>query len=343
MRELLSLLSPEEQEALWESKLTYPPAAGTEGLRQVVADWNDVEPDDVQIVTGASEGLLCLFHHVAEPGANVVLPAPGYPGFAALPETLGLEVRSYRLRTDESFRIDPDEIRSLVDDRTKLLLINRPHNPTGKVLSEKALRELHDFAAARNVLFVVDEVFHPVYHGETVSSASKLPQAVVLGDMSKALCLSGLRVGWIIERDRERRQKYWNARAYFTLTNNSLGEALAEHAVRHRIKILSRASRVASANLKLLRQFFAQHEDTLSWVPPEGGFTVFPRLKVGDDARPFCLEAANRGVLLAPGDTFGEPAHFRLGFGACENGFVEALEILSDVVKGVREPAREAS
>ncbi len=92
----------------------------------------------------------------------MVLPAPGYPGFAALPETLGLEVRSYRLRTDESFRIDPDEIRSLVDDRTKLLLINRPHNPTGKVLSEKALRELHDFAAARNVLFVVDEVFRAV-------------------------------------------------------------------------------------------------------------------------------------------------------------------------------------
>src|SRR5215472_15540188 len=192
---------------------------------------------------------------------------------------------------------------------------------------------LHDFAAERGVQFVVDEVYHPLYHGQETASASALPRATVLGDFSKAFCLSGLRVGWIVERDRERMEQYLNARSYFTISNTPVGEAMAVTAVQHRQAIFSRLRSVATANLATLDGFFARLSDVVGWVRPRGGMTSFPWLIGGRDSRDFCRRAAEHGILLAPGDCFGMPSHFRLGFGVAEEGFPDALAELESIIK----------
>ncbi len=308
-------------------------AEETHTLRQAVAQWYGVDKDEVQIVTGASEALLSLFFHAAEPGANVVVPSPGFPPFTAVPESLGIETRTYTLRAEDEFALDADAVLSLVDDHTKLLLVNTPHNPSGAVVAPEILRKLHDITAERGVQLVVDEVYRPIYHGEAYPTAAALPHAIVLGDLSKAFCLSGLRIGWIIDRDEIRLEGHWNARSYFTISNTYVGEALAETAVRNREAIFVRAREVAEANLRRPRGLLFEHGDRLSWIRPTGSFTAFPRLVAHDDSRPFCERAAELGVLLAPGDCFGFPQHFRLGFGACDEGFDEALAILSEVLK----------
>jgi aspartate/methionine/tyrosine aminotransferase len=240
-----------------------------------------------------------------------------------------LEVRPYRLRPENNFRLEVDEVKRLIDSRTKLLLVNSPHNPTGSVVSSEDLRSLHDFAVDRGIQFVVDEVYHPIYHGPEMPSAAALPGATILGDSSKALCLSGLRVGWFVERNPERLDQYFDARAYFTVSNSPVCEGLAAAALQHRDQIFSRARRLATANLRLLDAFFAEHSDLFGWVRPQGGFTVFPWLKTETDARPFCRALMAQGVLLAPGDCFDMPAHFRLGFGGAGEQFPTALEKLA--------------
>src|SRR5713226_1727088 len=95
-----------------------------------------VSVESVQIVTGASEALLILMWLAAEPGANVVVPLPGFTTFTALPESLGLETRFYRIRKENDFRIDVEEVKKLADARTKLILVNSPHNPTGTTVSD---------------------------------------------------------------------------------------------------------------------------------------------------------------------------------------------------------------
>src|SRR6185503_18092698 len=114
---------------------------------------------------GAAEALLMLFFSAAEPGVNVVLPNPGFPTNTALPESLKIEIRFYNLRRENGFRIDLDEVRSLVDRNTRIVLVNSPHNPTGTVVSDQEMESLHDLCAARNIQFVSDEVYHPIYHG----------------------------------------------------------------------------------------------------------------------------------------------------------------------------------
>jgi len=333
LRELLALSPENDFEELLDTRISYTSAAGTVALRTAVAELEGVEADDVQIVTGASEALLILFFLAAESGANVLLPDPGFPANSALAESLGIEVRYYNLRAENQFRVDPGEIRRLVDQNTRLLLVNSPHNPTGSVMSDEELESLHDFCVERGIQFVSDQVYHPIYHGPPTRSAARLPHATVISDFSKALCLSGLRIGWIIDRDRARRERYHNARNYFTITANVFGERLAVLALQHRQKIYARASHLATQNLALLDALFAEHDGYLHWLRPQGGMTAFPRLADGTDTREFCKRFAKRGVLIVPGDCFGQPSHFRLGFAASGDRFPAAIERFAEFLQ----------
>jgi aspartate/methionine/tyrosine aminotransferase len=340
LREVLDLLEPEERERAFDSPVYYAPPEGALELREAVAGMAGVAPDHVRITTGAAEALWLLFFDAAAPGGNVIVPQPGFPTFNEAPSAFGLELRHYHLRPEAGFGLDLDELRGLTDGNTRLILLNSPHNPTGSVISDAELRAVHDFALERGIQLVVDEVYHPIYHGREAPSAARLPGATVIGDFSKALCLSGLRLGWIVERDAARRARHLNVRGYLTVSSSApLTEALGVAAVRHRDRILGRARRVATDNRKLLTAFFAEHDDLFGWVPPTGGMTAFPWLRSGEPSRPFCQEAAAAGVLIAPGDCFDEPPHFRLGFAASGDGFAEGLRRLAAVARTARAAA----
>jgi len=333
LNEILSLAKDEERERFLNHKLVYGRPAGADSLRSAIAELHGVEVEAVQVVTGASEALLILMWLAAEPGANVILPQPGFTTFSALPESLRLETRYYAIRKENGFRFDVEEIKKFADRNTKLILINSPHNPTGATISDGELESLHEFASARGIQLVSDEVYHPVFHGQATKSASRLAHATVIHDFSKAFPLSGIRTGWMIERDPKRRKDYWNARAYFSITNNTAGEFLAELAMRHRDVVLGRTQKVASENLRHLGRFMSEHQGTIGWVPPRGGMTAFPWLVSGENSRAFCKAAAEQGILLAPGDCFDAPAHFRLGFAAITDKFPDALDRLEEFVK----------
>jgi aspartate/methionine/tyrosine aminotransferase len=328
MSDLLNLAGDAERQRFLNHTVGYGPAAGSDGLREAVAAMHDVESEAVQIVTGASEALLILSWLAAEPGANVVIPQPGFPTFSALPESLGLETRFYRLRRESGFRIDVEEIEALADARTKFILINSPHSPTGATIDDAEMERLDAFACAKGIQLVSDEVYHPIYHGRASHSAARLPHATTIGDFSKAFPLAGTRTGWMIEHDPARRRRYWNARAYFSVSNSSAGELLAEIAVRNRERVLRVTQEAASRNLEVLDAFMAERRDRFGWIRPRGGMTAFPWLIGEVDARPFCRAAAENGVLLVPGDCFDAPEHFRLGFAAAGDRFAEALERL---------------
>jgi len=333
VNEILALSDDETRHRFLNHNLVYGRPAGADSLREAIAEMQGVPAEAVQVVTGASEALVALMWLAAEPGANVILPLPGFTTFSALPQSLGLETRFYRVSRENGFRIDPDEIKRLADKNTKLILVNCPHNPTGATISDDDMEALHDFTAERGIQLVSDEVYHPIYHGERTSSAARLSHATVIADLSKAFSIAGVRTGWMIEHDEKRRQQYWTARAYFSICNSTTGEILSDIAIRKRDVVLGRTQEAASRNLKLLEKFMAEHSDVLGWIPPQGGMTAFPWLLSGEDERPFCQAAAEQGILLAPGDCFDSPSHFRLGFAAVGDDFSKALDRFGAFVK----------
>jgi aspartate/methionine/tyrosine aminotransferase len=336
LAELLQLDGADTLPRLLESGVAYGQASGRPDLREALAAMHGVSASKVLVVNGGSEALLHLFFHAARAGANVVVPFPGFPPYHVLPESLGLEVRTYPLRRENAYRIDANDVMRHVDAKTALVLVNSPHNPTGAAPTDDEMRELHDAVSGRGVQFVCDEVFHPIYHGPARRSASRLAGATVIGDLSKALSLPGLRIGWIVEPDDERRHGYVNAREYFSVSNTIVGEFFAEIAIRHREDILRRTREVTAANLPLVEALVQQHSELLDWVRPDGGMTAFIRLRGGRNARGLCEALLTEGILLTPGDCFNVPDHVRLGFGVERARFPEAMDRLGVALQAWR-------
>jgi aspartate/methionine/tyrosine aminotransferase len=148
---------------------------------------------------------------------------------------------------------------------------------------------------------------------------------VVISDLSKAMSLPGLRTGWVIEPDARRRHAMINARSHFTISGSPVLEHLAAHALVHRQAILDRLHSVALANLAQLTALIDGSAGQLAWTAPQGGTTCFPWFSDGRDSRPFCMAAADAGVLIAPGDCFGHPSHMRIGIAHQAQGFDAAV------------------
>ena len=224
----------------------------------------------------------------------------------------------------------------LADARTRLILVNTPHNPSGALIGEGAMRALDAFAQRRGIQLVVDEVYHPIYHGAPARSAGEYSRATVLGDFSKSFSLPGLRIGWLLERDAARRRELEKAHSYFT-ARPACSASCSRRLPRSIARRFSNRTRAVSAeNLAVLDEWFAEHEEHVEWLRPGGSMTGFPRLRGVADARPFCIAAAERGVLVVPGDCFGAPAHFRIGFGLAMPRYREALAMLSEVLASGR-------
>ena len=330
--DLVALGGDGAREELDKLRLSYLPPEGGKLLRERIAQLYGVDPDWVIVTTGGSEALSMLLCLVAERNVSVVLPFPAFPATLVMAHAWSLQVRSYTLDRNLRFEQTADEVLRCINKMTRLVLVNTPHNPTGSVMAEQEMARLAASLGQRGIPLVVDEVYHPLYFGAQIPSAAKFPNTIVVSDFSKAFSLSGLRVGWIIDRDPIRRERLIDLRSYFTISGSPLTEALAAHTLAHREAVLLRLNEVAKANLVLLSHFMNDHRDMIGWVPPSGGTVAFPWLLDKRNARPLCRALAREGVLMAPGDCFGAPEHFRVGFGAQASGFQEALEISSRVV-----------
>jgi aspartate/methionine/tyrosine aminotransferase len=319
-----------------ELKLSYAPPQGGARLRQRIASLQGVDPDQVLVMTGASEALLTLICHFAEPGKNLVLPRPCYPAVPVMARAWGMEVRTYRLDAERAFVQSADDVLAAVNADTRAVFVNSPHNPTGSVMPVTEQRELADALAARGIPLIMDEVYHPLYFGGDLPTAASLPNTIVVGDFAKALSLPGLRIGWLVDRDAQRREALLDARSYFTISGSPLSEALGALALEHASTIFSTLRETAATNLAMLTRFMDAHREQLAFAPPAGGTTCFPRLRSGENARPLSMALARAGVLVAPGDCFDAPAHLRIGFGAMRDGYAEALQLFGQVLAAIR-------
>jgi len=313
--------------------LGYAPPQGLAGLREEIARHHGVDPDWIVVANGASEAFLLVLSALAHSGGNVVVPAPGYPAYAGAAAAAQLPLRPYRLDRERGFRLDAAAIASEADEGAVLVAVNSPHNPTGAVMTRGECAALATMLGERGVPLLVDEVFHPIYFGAPNPSAAGIDNVIVVGDMSKALAMPGLRIGWIIDPDPIRRARMVNTRSHLSIGSSPILEALALHAFRNRAQVIERTMSVARANLASLTGFMGSMSHVLGWVPPEAGLLAFPWFRDGRDARPFCERMVEKGVLLSPGDCFGMPDHIRIGFGSQADGIGPALDLIRDALR----------
>jgi aspartate aminotransferase len=194
--------------ALDEGWTHYGPPLGQPKLREAIAAESkrfrgiDVEPANVVVTPGAKPIMYYAILALIEPGDEVVYPDPGFPIYESMTRFAGGTPVPYALREENDFRFDPAELRALVTPRTKLIIFNSPHNPTGGVLTRADIEAIADIARERDITVLADEIYgRGVFEGEHVSIASlpgMLERTIVLDGFSKAWAMTGWRLGFAI-------------------------------------------------------------------------------------------------------------------------------------------------
>ncbi len=329
--ELLELEGAETTARYLNLGLDYIENPGSESLRQGVADlYTTLNASDVRITSGASEALFLLMWTLAAPGINIVIEEPCYGNIPGLAESLGIEVRRLPLSQEGDWKPNLEQLARLVDEKTRLVYLVRPHNPSGSVLSKEEMEAIASITEGAGAMLVNDEVFRLIaLNDEAVPSlVDVIENAVSIGDMTKPWGLGGLRVGWIASRRHELLDLLSSARDYSTMCSSAPGSFLAELALRHSTQLIAPRLAAARDNRNLLTNVIALSEDSLSWRPPEAGYTAFVQMPGHISTTAFCRRLAQeRRILLLPGEVYGnEYERFvRIGYGCDPATFQEGL------------------
>ncbi len=319
IQDLLALEAGAQEEfsKLW---LGYPDSLGHPELRQAITKiYTEVSEDQVLVHAGAEEAIFNFMNVTLSPGDHVVVQAPYYQSLGEVARAIGADVSLWQGNPERGWELDLEFLKSLLTTRTKLVVVNFPHNPTGFLPSLDFMEELSALSDQHGFIVFSDEV----YRGLELDPKDQIPafvdineRAASLGVMSKTYGLAGLRIGWVATRNEGIFEELVAFKDYTTVCNSAPSEFLAALALRHSGIIIKRNLQIIRDNLDELDLFFRSHTDLFDWHRPKAGPIAFPRLLKGS-VEDFCTDLVEKeGVLLLPGTLYGPGYNsFRVGFG----------------------------
>jgi capreomycidine synthase len=312
---------------------------GAPGLRRAIADrWGAGNPDCVMATHGSSEAQFLILNALLRPGDEVVILEPSYQPLYSIAESIGCELKPWRLLFENGFRPDIEEARRLIGPRTAMVILNFPHNPTGASLTSEEQGELLDVIKQAGAYLVWDAAFADLTHdgGSLPDPSRYYDRCISLGTLSKAYGLPGLRVGWALA-SAEILARCIELRDYITLHLSPLVELIAQRAIEQSDRLLNLRLPQIQANLAILTEWCERHKEFVDYVRPQGGVTAFLRLPEIIDVERFCHRLiAEHKTLLVPGSCFNNPAFVRIGFGGSTAEFENGLSRFSALLHQVK-------
>ncbi len=298
-------------------------------------------PDDVLITAGAAEANFLALTQLVQPGDEIIIETPTWPQATVVARAIGARIREWPRREEAGWRLDLDELAAMVSDRTRLIFICNPNNPTGQVLDEAELGHIADLAGRVGAYILSDEVYAGLEWTtpRAPAMAGLYERGLSTGSVSKSLGLQGLRLGWLICRDPGVIFDAMVMRENSSEIMNVLGETIAEIALRppRLAASLDRARAEGRHNLALLEEFIARRPE-LAWHRPPAGLIGLARLHLpldGESLARRLLQAPYRTFLI-PGSAYDCPQHIRLGVGGgpeagLEKGLARLAQLLDDI------------
>lgn len=324
-----------------DGKNKYSPTAGIPELRDAIAErFSRYNPGlsgrNVIVTPSGSTALLEMTQAFVDPGDEVLVPSPGFVIYAPHASLAGGKPVEYRL-TEGDFQPDIDYIQDRITEKTKMIVVNNPSNPTGGVLSEESRKALADIAHDKDVMIMSDEVYESfVYEGRHQSFLPYLDRAAVVGGFSKMMAVTGWRLGFAIAN--EECMDALVKMQYHVCASPGMP---AMYGVLNAMPSIDPYLENARATFKKRRDLISKRIneiDGMSIIPPKGAFYAFPSFDLDMTSQELANELVKAGLICTPGSAFGTfgEGHLRFSYAASEEKIDKGMDILADTVRKIK-------
>lgn len=321
---------------LCAQKQGYGNITGNPDLKNGISKlYETVTPDGIIPTIGGAGANHLVFYSLVEPSDSVVSIIPTYQQLYSIPESFGAEVKLLKLKKENNFLPDIDELKALVSSNTKLICINNPNNPTGALMPAKMLEQIVQVAQSVNAFVLSDEVYRGLNLTEekTPSVADIYEKGISVCSMSKIFSLAGLRLGWVASKNKKIIENCLSHREYNMISCSITDESLAALALKNADKIIARNKKIIKECLEILDNW-VKNEPDFNYVKPMAGTTALLYYDFDMKSKELCDRLAKEaGVFLTPGFCFEEERCFRVGYCKSPQVLKQGLEKISEFVR----------
>ncbi len=331
----------EKLKLLLSTEINYPHVNGNPDLREnIAALYEGAGVENVLVTVGAAEANNIIVQTLMDAGDELATQAPTYKQVWGLGENKGCSVRPFHLMPDEAWRLNTDEMDTQVTDRTRIIAICNPNNPTGYIMTDEEMDAVVAAADRVGAWILADEVYRGaerVQDEETPSFYGRYDKVLALGSMSKAYGLPGLRVGWVVGPPKTV-DELWRRHEYTTITASMLSNILAAHALSAEVRprIINRTRDYIRKGFPVLEDWMARQDGLFSCTPPMASAVSFVRYHLDINStelmEKLCREAS---VFVGAGDSFGMDHHLRIAFGQEREVLEEAFSRMDRVLRSI--------
>lgn len=301
--------------------LFYGEHKGIPKLREAIKEESKVlSADDVLVTSGAATALFAVATTLLNPSDHLVVIRPNYGTNLETPRAINCAMSIVDLKFEEGFELDVNKICEAIQLNTKLISITNPHNPTGKVFDEKVIQQLVQLAEEKNCRLLVDETYRDLNFQTALKPyAAELSAKVIsVSSVSKSFGAPGIRIGWLICRDKKLMHDFLAAKEQICLCNSVVDEEIAFHLLHNKKTILQKNHEHIRTNFAYFKQWLAQQQ-YLEWEEPTAGVVCFARLKAEYkiDTEKFYEQLYSQySTIVGPGHWFEQnKIYMRIGFG----------------------------
>lgn len=338
VRELLDG-DPELIDQLLETELNYVQANGILELREHIAElYPGATADNVLVTTGAAQANFTAILTHLDPGEEIAVMLPNYMQIYGVGINYRLNVRTFSLKEELNWGLDVDELNEAVTDKTRLIAICNPNNPSGHILTGEERKAIVDAADRVGAWILSDEVYAGAEHeGEEITPSfwGDYDRVYAIGSLSKAYALPGLRIGWVVAPV-EMIEPLWARQDYITISTTMLANKLAAHALapETRLRLIQRTRQYVRSGYRVLENWVQENSDLLSVIPPQAAAIAFVRYHKDVGSTDVVQRLIHEeDTYVVPGSHFGLDQHLRISYGLSKEYVEEGLRRVLKVLR----------
>jgi aspartate aminotransferase len=316
-------------DAMRQGKTKYSSAAGEKKLREQLAYIHGVSVDNVVITTGSKWAIFSLLFLLLKKGENVVIPSPHWTSYELAAKKIGAEIRLLKRDLKSDWMVKPEQLEKIIDNKTRLIILNSPNNPTSKVIDEKTFNDIVEIAKDKKIKILSDEVYSDISFVKAKSILDFGRDNIMVSGFSKSFLMTGWRIGYTI-LPKELATKMIKLNQITTTCVPAFIQYGAIKGLEYRKEIADNIRKQFKIRAEITYSILSKSR--MRFSRPDAPFYLFPQVE-GLDSDSFALDLLDNGVAIAPGTAFGDyREYFRIALTVGENKIKEGLEKICEAL-----------